>query len=136
MTALDPQWHTKIRTALTDQPQTVLRMTHQLWEQLAHELALIIGDGGFRSLYARSVHLTRADFPWLVNEQSAPTTDFLFTRLLTSLEQQSVTEARAASVRLLITFVDILALLIGESMADNILNSAWNDAALDREKEI
>lgn len=136
MTAIDPQWHTKIRTALTSRPETVLAMTVQLWVQLTLELVPIIGSGGFNSLYTRTVHLTRVDFPWLTNDQPPPAPDLLFIRLSSCLEQQSVTQASEASVRLLMTFLDILATLIGESMTDTIIRSVWNDATLDSKKEI
>lgn len=136
MTALSPQWHTQIRMALTKRPEAMLAVTVHLWGRLALELVPIIGNGGFNSLYARTVHLTRADFPWLTNDQPPPATDLLFIRLSTCLEQHSITEASEASARLLVTFLDILATLIGESMTDAIISSIWNDAAPDGNKEI
>jgi len=135
MTALGPQWHARIRTVLKKRPETLLVTTVQLWEQLAFELIPIIGSGGFNSLYARSVHLARTDFPWLTGEQPPPATDLLFSRLSACLEQQSATEAGDGSVHLLITFLDILATLIGEAMTETIISSAWDDAILDSKKE-
>lgn len=127
MTARSRLWHTEIRTTLTKRPEAVLGMTNHLWRLLAGELTPIIGSRGFKSLYARSCSLTRIDFPWLVNDQLTAGTDFSFTQLSRCLARQNVTEASEGSARLLITFYDTLALLIGESMADTIISDAWSD---------
>lgn len=129
MTALSRQWHIKIRTMLTKRPETMLTMTVQLWGQLADELIPIIGNGGFNSLYARSCYLTRAYFPWLIDDQATPDANLSFIRLSTCLAQQNVTEASEASARLIITFLDMLAILIGEPMTTTIISSVWNDTA-------
>ncbi|MBV6273334.1 hypothetical protein KVP09_10470 [Alcaligenaceae bacterium CGII-47] len=113
----------------------MLTITVKLWGQLALELVPIIGSGGFNSLYARTIHLTRNDFPWLPNEQPPPTADLLFIHLSTHLEQQSAAEASEASICLLTTFLSILATLIGEAMTDAIISSVWNDTALDSKQE-
>jgi len=36
-----------------------------LWEQIATQIISIIGEGGFDSLYLRSVSLTHSTYPWL-----------------------------------------------------------------------
>lgn len=136
MTALGPQWHTQIRAALTKRPETMLETTSLLWELLAFELVPIIGHGGFNSLYARTVHLTRVDFPWLNNAHPTTGTEFFFTRVSECLEQQPSAQACEASARLLITFLDILATLIGEPMTNTIISSIWSDAALNHKKEV
>lgn len=105
--------------------------TISLWERLASELISIIGEGGFQSLYARSVHLARAAFPWIVPTHSGADADPRFADLRMSLEGRDFTEAGEASIALLITFIDILALLIGEHLTTSILRSAWGDDALD-----
>lgn len=118
-------------------PEAMAEVSVHLWERLAVELISIIGEGGFQSLYSRSVHLAAATYPWLAPGQPAQPTDSRFAGLKISLEGRDSTEASEASVALLITFVDILAVLIGELLTTSILHSAWGDDALDRaEKEL
>jgi hypothetical protein len=96
-----------------------------LWEKIATQIIAIIGEGGFNSLYARSVFLTRSTFPWLAAGPLPPQADELFAGLKTSLEGQTQAQAVKASSFLLITFTDILASLIGEGLTTSILRLAW-----------
>lgn len=112
-------------------PESILEVTINLWERLASELISIIGEGGFQSLYSRSVHLTNVTFPWLVLRHPLQQTDSRFTGLKMSLEGRDIKEASEASITLLITFIDILAMLIGEQLTTSILCSAWDDDAFD-----
>ena len=111
--------------------KTVADAAIGLWEQMAAEIILIVGEDGFNSLYARSVILTRSTFPWLAaNSQSAQSVN-RFSELKSSLEAQTPAQAREANSLLLITFVDILASLIGEDLMSNILRLAWGRGASD-----
>lgn len=112
-------------------PEAIADATKYLWERLAAELISIVGEGGFQSLYARSVHLTSAAFPWLVLTHPLQQGDSRFAGLKMSLEERDSAEATEASITLLITFIDILALLIGEFLTTSILRSSWGDDALD-----
>ena len=103
----------------------------QLWRPLASKLVSIIGEGGFNSLYARSLYLTHAPFPWLAPGDTSRFADFRLPDLKISLDGQSATEANKASHMLLLTFTNILASLIGEPLMTNILSSAWGDDAAD-----
>jgi hypothetical protein len=133
MATTDAQPHQMIRRAITRRPDAIPGVTIDLWERLASQLISIIGEGGFDSLYSRSVHLTNATFPWLAVSHPPPAqqTDSRFAGLKTSLEGRDFTEASEASITLFITFIDILALLIGEHLTTSILHSAWGDDALD-----
>jgi hypothetical protein len=97
---------------------------------MATEIISIVGEGGFDSLYARSVFLTQSTFPWLAASSLSPQTDQRFAELKMSLEGQSPAQASEANSLLLINFTDILAALIGEELTTNILRLAWgNDAS-------
>ncbi|MFZ6644810.1 hypothetical protein ACO0LO_03795 [Undibacterium sp. TJN25] len=130
MATNDDQRHRMIARAVTQRPDAVVDVTIHLWERLAAELILIIGDGGFESLYSRSLHLTSASFSWMANSPPAQASDSRFAGLRTCLEGQDATAAGEASVALLATFIDILSALIGESLTSSILRSAWGDDAL------
>ena len=101
-----------------------------LWEQMATEVISIVGEGGFTSLYARSIFLTKSTFPWLAWAAGSPTpqTDHRFAELKLSLEGQAPAQASEANSFLLIAFTNILASLIGEKLTANILHSAWGNA--------
>lgn len=107
-----------------------------LWERMATQIVSIVGEGGFNSLYARSVFLAQPTFPWLAPNSLSSQTDQRFVELKTSLAGQMPAQARAANSLLLITFTDILAALIGEQLTASILRSAWgNDASYSTSKE-
>lgn len=120
-----------IKRTVMQRPEAVADAAISLWERLASELISIIGEGGFQSLYARSAHLTGATFPWMVLKHPGKEPDSRFADFRMSLEGRDFTEASEASIALLITFIDILALLIGEHLTTSILRSAWGDDALD-----
>ena len=103
-----------------------------LWEQMATQIIAIVGEGGFNSLYMRSVFLTQSTFPWLSAVSLSPQTDHRFAELKISLEGQTPEQARAANSLLLITFTDILASLIGEQLTIRVLRSAWGDDPSER----
>lgn len=102
-----------------------------LWEQMSSKLISIVGEGGFHSLYARSLFIARARFPCLVADELPAQTDLLFAQLKKFFESQLPVEASAANKLLLITFTDILASLIGEALTTSILRSAWDSVASD-----
>ena len=131
MTTKTPQRDQMIKRAVMQRPETVAEVSIHLWEKLAYELISIIGEGGFQSLYKRSTHLTSESFPWMIVIQSVRPADSRFADLKTCLEGRDFAEAGEASTALLITFIDILALLIGELLTARILRSAWGDDALD-----
>jgi hypothetical protein len=101
-----------------------------LWEQMATEIISVVGEGGFNSLYARSVFLTRPTFPWLAAGALPPQVDHRFAGLKMSLEGQTPAQASEANRLLLTTFTDILAALIGEQLTTSILRLAWGSEEL------
>lgn len=97
-----------------------------LWAPLATQIISIVGAGGFESLYARSVFLCQATFPWLSGKSASAQTDAWLVDLKNRLQGQSPALTNAANRLLLITFTDLLASLIGEPLTARILNSAWD----------
>lgn len=103
------------------------------WSGVVFHLAPIIGEGGVGSLYARSVHLTRASFPWLAASSTlqpasrVQQTDWPFINLRMSLAQREPAEASNASSALLDTFLELLATLIGEPLTARLLRSLLDD---------
>lgn len=109
----------------------------EVWELLSIKLAAIVGDGGFQSLYARSIHLTRASFPWLAEDDTSHPSNSRFAALKVSLEGHESAEASTANIALLVIFVETLTVLIGDSLTMRILHSAWGDDVQNKdEKEL
>lgn len=112
------------------------------WKEVAIHLAPIIGEGGVGSLYARSLHLTRASFPWLADGSALESTrrvqqsDWPFMDLRTSLAQREPADASSASSALLNTFLELLAALIGEPLTARLLRPLSNDAGFPLAQEI
>jgi hypothetical protein len=93
------------------------------WRKVSSHLIPIIGEGGVRALYARSLHLTRTRFPWLRAAQQQLPSDSHFAELGVSLAHQSPADAREATAALLATFINLLSTLIGEDLTAHLLRS-------------
>lgn len=107
----------------SDKPRagTQIEATMRAWEEVERRLVPIIGEGGFRILFARSLQLTRRDFPWLAR---VPTpTQEPFADLEASLATEKPEQVAAGSRALLATFTDLLHALIGEALTDRLIGS-------------
>jgi hypothetical protein len=96
------------------------------WRAIEAALSPIIGQRAVAALYKRSVALTRADYPCLVQREagslgSRQSDDFDLLR--TSLSQQTSSNAMAAHWALLRAFRDLLTRLVGESLTERLLGS-------------
>jgi hypothetical protein len=114
-----------IESLATPPPEKGADAAMRLWAQMSTKIISIIGEGGFHSLYARSLFIVQARFPWLAADELPTQTDQLLAQLRTCFETQAPVQASAANSLLLITFTDILASLIGEALTTSILRSAW-----------
>ena len=82
--------HQIINSLLAQHTEKVADAAINLWEQMATQIISIVGEGGFDSLYARSVFLTRSTFPWIAAGALPPQADQRFTGLKMSLEGQTL----------------------------------------------
>ncbi len=103
----------------------------QMWETMSAQIILIVGKGGFNSLFLRAFSLAQSSFPWLTATSQTSQSSNPFDELLQCLEGQSFAEAKAANILLLTIFTDILATLIGEDLTIQLLRSAWGIEASD-----
>lgn len=118
-----------IQSAMAKRTGEVHDVVLDLWQSLSSQLISIIGEGGFNSLYDRSLYLTRASFPWIAASESVRSVDHRFSELKLSLAERDPPEAGKASHLLILTFTNILASLIGEPLTIDILSSAWGNHA-------
>ena len=104
-------------------PKAVAEAAVRTWDQIARELSPIIGEAGFRALYARALHLTTSIYPWLAATEQQHQSSGPFTDLRAGLQRCNYTGAVDASNALLVTFTELLATLIGEALTTRILHS-------------
>jgi len=131
MTKAKSELHHVIRSTVLRQQDLCADVTLQLWESLASQLVLIIGEAGFKSLFYRSVHVTAKQFSWLLTLGPSLPREAPFSNLAIRLNELDREEATEATIALLIVFIDILTMLIGDSLTTSIVRSAWGNNAFD-----
>ncbi|KAA0070794.1 hypothetical protein CIW53_05505 [Rhodanobacter sp. T12-5] len=96
------------------------------WSNIDAALSPIIGQSGVAALFKRSLRLTGVNYPRLhaLSESTLRPGDH--PGLRAALSQETALDAAAASDALLRTFHELLANLIGDSLAERLLRSAWN----------
>jgi hypothetical protein len=107
----------------------------RVYEALAGQLALLIGDGGVKALAARSLHLVRRDFPWVARAQEPDSPEGPFAQLGFSLARQEPAVATEAAAAALATLGGLLETLIGEGLTMRVLRVAWPSAFPDDAKQ-
>lgn len=124
--------HQIIKNLIAPDTEKVADVAVSLWEPMATKIIEIVGEGGFNSLYARSVFITHPTYSWLDTHAPSTSPNHRFMELKTSFERQTSAHASAANSLLLINFTDILAVLIGEHLTMSILRSAWGNDAFEK----
>jgi len=123
-----------IRLALTREAGTgadakaVATAAQRVYDALASELAVLIGDGGVRALTTRSLHLVQREFPWLAERQELDPADGPFAQAGLRLERQDAAVAMEAAAATMVTLRALLAALIGEPLTIGIFRAAWPSA--------
>jgi hypothetical protein len=100
----------------------------RVYDALAGQLALLIGDGGVRALTARSLHLVQREFPWLAEAQEPDPLEGAFAQVRSRLERQEAILAMKAAAATLATLGGLLATLIGDALTMRVLCAAWPNA--------
>lgn len=114
----------------------VAEATLGTWSQVAAQLALVLGTRGVEVLLRRSLHLASATFPWLaIVGEGRETTTALLANLKACLAEREATDAAEASHALLVTFTDLLADLIGDSLTGLLLDPVWKPPPPGLERE-
>jgi hypothetical protein len=93
------------------------------WSLLQSRLAPIIGEDGFRVLFARSLHRARMEHAWLARTPSKRG-KATFSSLQASLKSQTPASASSGSEALANHFNELLNSLIGEELATRLIGPA------------
>jgi hypothetical protein len=107
-------------------PQGIADAAVAVWTAIDVALSPVIGARGNAALYKRSLHLARAQHPWLAAAYDGAVQPGDYSALRTALAQQSATDASQGHEALLTTFHDLLADLIGRSLTRRLLQAAWS----------
>lgn len=113
----------------------VAEATISTWQQIAAQLIPVIGAGGVDVLFNRSLHLTCIAFPWLTILGDHRDNVALLANLKERLAGHEPDAAAEASYTLLVTFIEILMSMIGESLAKHLLSSVWEPRLPPSEEE-
>lgn len=97
------------------------------WQNMAQQLAPLIGNKGMHALYLRSLELTSNTHPWLCQAEAAAHQS-PFTALELVLSERDMEEAVTAAELLMRTFSKQLVSLIGESLATELSRNAWQES--------
>jgi len=103
----------------------IAEATLNIWRQVATRLTPVIGVRGVDALFSRSLHVTSKTFPWLSMAGNDGNSNALLASLNVRLASQETAAAAEASDALLVTFTELLATLIGESLTDRLLVPVW-----------
>jgi hypothetical protein len=107
-------------------PQGVADGAVAVWTAIDGALSPVIGARGNGALYKRSLHLARAQHPWLAAAYEGAVQPGDYSALRAALAQQTAADATRAQEALLRIFNDLLADLIGRSLTGRLLQAAWS----------
>ena len=99
----------------------------QIWCEAAIALTPIIGREGVAALLKRSLYLSGSTYAWLSIGPKTGNKSIDSDALKSLIAGQTTEEATAGGTALFLQFYGLLTNLIGPSLADRILESAWVD---------
>jgi hypothetical protein len=97
------------------------------WQEIDDSLSPILGHGGVAALYGRSLYLTSANHRFLSGVSTGVGTGMDLVNLKSALMQLSSANAAAAGGALLQTFYILLTSMVGPTLTERLLRSAWEN---------
>lgn len=113
------------RSASAPDAKTSADATFKIWYEIIARMTPVIGTRGVDVLFARSLHLASAAFPCLAIDGETHEGTTLFTNFRARLESCDRHTAEEANYTLMITFTELLATLIGDSLTERLLSPIW-----------
>ncbi|SDP88091.1 hypothetical protein SAMN05216303_108234 [Rhodoferax sp. OV413] len=129
-TAAHSTAHESIHGTLTqragDTPDVaaVLEAVGSTWQTMAAQLEPVIGVRGVSVLLNRALYLTVKSYPWLTPTNAQEAADAMENIKLRFVGRTAL-EAAEGGCALLVTFTELLASLIGESLTERLLACVW-----------
>jgi hypothetical protein len=106
-------------------PQLAAAALAGLYQALAAHLEPLLGEAGVHAIYGRSVHLATPEVPWIAAAATVQAGTGAVDALRGCLEHQAPSAATAGARILLVSFVELLARLIGEGLTTRLMAQAW-----------
>jgi hypothetical protein len=103
--------------------------TVTIWQEIDAALAPVIGQRGVVALYHRSIHLASQAHPWLPCGPESGRLALDLPALRAALARQNEARACLGGAAHLHRFRQLLSGLIGPSLTERLLGSAWAHAA-------
>ena len=100
-----------------------------LWHEIHAALTPILGQRGLTALYRRSLHLCAPAHPWLAGTDIGDDKTTQLAALQRLIGAQTRDDAAAGGSALLLAFHELLTSLIGPSLTERLLRSAWTHAS-------
>lgn len=116
------------QSACNKDAKAVAETASRRWEDIATRIAPIIGERGFRALYARSVRIVQTRFPWVASPVAPEPAHSFFATLAESLDRQPPEIAADAQRALLQTFTELLEAFIGGALTSRLLQTEPREA--------
>ncbi len=101
----------------------------QIWSDAESALIPIIGREGVAALLRRSLFLSASVHPWFLDLSKNDKKPLDFNALKLLIADRTADEAFAGGTTLFSQFYGLLTNLIGPSLAERILESAWVDSS-------
>jgi hypothetical protein len=105
--------------------QQVAQTIGETCQAVVAALTPIIGSKGAAAMYRRSLRLAGQSYSWLLSEPDGQPTADDVEALMLLLARQTSADAAAGGRLLLRTFYELLGSLIGPSLTERLLRTAW-----------
>jgi len=116
-----------LRVGQTTNSTQIADAVGQIWSEAAFALTPILGQEGVAALLKRSLFLSASTYAWLTITPTDDKKSIDLDALKALIANRTAEEATAGSSALFLQFYGLLTNLIGPSLADRILESAWVD---------
>ena len=113
----------------------IAEATLSTWHQVAVRLVPVIGARGVGALFNRSLHITSKTYPWLAIDGHDENVAILLSGLRARIATHELSDAVEACHALLVTFTELLASMIGDSLTRRLLITVWVPASAESEQE-
>ena len=100
-----------------------------LWTDIEAALQPIVGRQGVASLFKRTLYLTAARHPWLAPLKSGGDDAVAMAQLMALFAAQPPSLASEAGGALFEIFRELLASLIGATLCERLLQTAWSNSS-------
>jgi hypothetical protein len=124
--------HLALRAGQGGSAEQIASAVVSAWREIDGSLSPILGHGGVAALYLRSLYLTSPSHSCLNAVETSVGTAMDLAKLKSALIQPSGADAAAAGGALLQNFHTLLTSLVGPTLTERLLRSAWENLLGDR----